>query len=159
MQCCKPSRKRLKLHQTHSLSCSSANEMLKQQQSSRQQGHTTHKHDRHCSSSQKTQKPWCCQRACCAAKFAKLASLASVLDIPSPVDNIPVPERAWLHTCLTHEHLLEMSEEDKRSLHVSWRRLQFVACTEPKGRVLKNAHLMLAMDIGKLEHLFQNGMT
>jgi hypothetical protein len=83
-------------------------------------------------------------------KFAKLTSPASVLDIPGPVEN-----RAWLHTYLTHQHLLEMSEEDKMSLYISWRRLQFIACTEPKGRVLKNVHLM-AMDVGMLEHLFSD---
>jgi hypothetical protein len=39
---------------------------------------------------------------------------------------------------------------------ISWRHLQFVAAsTEPKGRVLKNVHLM-AMDIGMLEHLFSD---
>ena len=117
-----------------------------------------------------------------AAKLAKLASPASVLDIPGPVEDgavpddistastlpracgedrhpcvpgnhLPVPDRTWLHNHLRPRHIQEMSENDKMSLCCTWRRLVFIESTKNAGAVLTAVHLH-SMDFPMLKLLF-----
>jgi hypothetical protein len=117
-----------------------------------------------------------------AVKLAKLASPASVLDIPGPVEDgtvpddistastlpcaygedryacvpenhLPVPDRTWLYNHLRPRHIQEMSENDKMSLYYTWRRLVFIESTKNAGAVLTAVHLY-SMDFPMLKLLF-----
>jgi hypothetical protein len=68
-------------------------------------------------------------------------------------ERLPVPDRTCFSNHLTARDMLEMSDKDKKALHSSSRRLQYIASTEPAGALLKPVHL-LSMDNRMLQHLF-----